>query len=234
MNLYLSDEISKKETKKFLIQNEIEIKDFHGYQYKLPFCAVKKRNGVFIFDEYYSQTLINNHIKPNEALSFIELHRSNFTKEKHYESGRFTTVYYAVYTIREIHFDYNNSYNNFESNNATIEIVFKEGPFNRIENLYLKLEPFTPILYAVQSVFSNENLEALPSIKVGEDGLYHITYYTDKGREKDYVYNDINSIFTKIISVKLIKSERVDEECAQNVATANMSETNTVSLSQTN
>ena len=204
MKLSLAEPLKTKEIKKFGIPNSLTIHNFYAYQYAMCIFAIRKDNyGKLVYVPEYSQHCIKNNIKINEMLSFVESHKDIVIKEKVYDGGYFDNVYYIVYH-REEKPSILNDFNNFNTNNVDIEIVFNENGYYRADELHLQLSSYTPIIKAINELFSIENIEVLYFINKTDNNQYSITYYDDFGRAKDFIYPDIESIYNRIISVRLV------------------------------
>lgn len=204
MKLTLNEKLTDNESKKFLIPNDLNLDGFVGYQYAMCLCGIKTNDfGKKVFDPEFSRTYINSKVTPQQMLSFVEKHKDIIIKEKAYSNGRFMTIYYIVYS-RDEKPTILNDYNIFNENNADIEIVISDGNYYRPEELHINLSPYTPVVKGIETVFANANIEALPFITTTSNNQYKITLYDNLGHTKDFVYPNLESIFSHIISIRLV------------------------------
>jgi hypothetical protein len=97
----------------------------------------------------------------------------------------------------------------FEKNRVTIEIVICHGDLYRPLDLHLELSPWTSMVNAVHSLFSNENLEVLKCITKTDYSDYLVEFYDEYGKTRMINYSSMESIFASIISMRIISAQRV-------------------------
>lgn len=209
MLLKLNETLTDKEIKQFKIPNTLEISNFNGVQFAMCLGAIYRDNrGKYQYNPEYSKTYIDTDIHPNKLISFCELHKDIIIKDKVYMNGHFTSVYYIVYS-REEKPMLINEFNHFNHNLVDIEVVFNDNGFYRLQELHLDLSQNITIIGAIESLFSNENIDGLPFITTDNDNHYHIEYYDEYGRSKFYVYPTLLSIFNCITSIRLVGCKEV-------------------------
>lgn len=209
VELRLKEPLSIKEVNKFKIPNTLTLSNFDGYQYAMCLCGIKKdRHDKYVYDPRFSRNYIDTKITPNEIMSFAELHKSIVFKEKQIDNGRVVTVFYITYTRDDKPSLFNDFYL-FEKNKVTIEIVMCNGDLYRPLDLHLELSPWTPMVNAVHSLFSNENLEVLKCITKTDYSDYLVEFYDEYGKTRMINYSNMESIFASIISMRIISAQRV-------------------------
>ena len=207
--LMLSEKLTKKEMEKFMLSNTLQLEDFAGYQYALCIGAVfKNAKGEFEYRREFSKTLVDNNVKPNQLISFCELHKDMIIKEKNFADGRFTTIYYLIYS-REEKPTILNEFRLFNKKKVDVEIVFNYNGYYRAEELHLDLSENTSMLSAIQVLFSDENIDNLSFIKVSNNNEsdnteYSIYYYDDFGYSKKFVFTSLDEIYRHITNIRLV------------------------------
>lgn len=210
VELKLKEELSEKEIKKFKIPNTLTLNSFNGVQYCMCIGAITKdRSNKDVFVEDFSRAYINTDITPNKLMSFCELHKDIVLKDKIYDRGRFTTIYYVVYQRDEKPMIVNDFKNN-NHNQVDIEIIFNDNGYYRLDELHLDLSHNTSIIGAIESLFSNENIDGLPFITTDNNNHYYIEYYDEYGRTKKFAYNTLLSIFNCITNIRLVGCREVE------------------------
>ena len=180
ITLKLQETLDQKDLVKFGITNSITLRDFYGYQYAVCLGAVFKNDKKeYAYREEFSRILIDHKVKPNQLMSFCELHKDIILKEKNFVDGKATTYYYLLY-MREEKPTLLNEFILFGKKNVDIELIFNYNGYYRAEEIHLFLSENTSVLSAIQVLFSNENKANLPFITVHEDN-YMISYYNDFG-----------------------------------------------------
>ena len=209
VTLRLENKLTDKEVKKFKIPNTLELSNFGGVQYAMCLGAIYKDNNKnYQYLPEYSMGYINSDITPTKLISFCELHKDLIIKDKTYVNGHFANIYYIKY-IRDDKPMLINEYVNFNRNLVDLELTFNENGYYSINELHLDLLPNTSVIRAIESLFSNENIKAIPFIST-DDNNYYISYYDDYGREKKYRYQNITQIFDRIVNVRLIGCKEVE------------------------
>ena len=205
IELKLKEKLTDKEVKKFKIPNTLTLNNFNGIQYAMCIGAIYRNNsGNLTYNPDFSKAYIDTDITPNKLVSFCELHKDIILKEKHYINSHFTTIYYILYS-REEKPMLINSFNSYNCNLADVEITFNDNGFYRIEELHLELSPNTSVIGAINSLFSNENIDGLPFISYDTESKYYsIKYYDEYGEEVEYKYNLLSSIYNCIINIRLV------------------------------
>ncbi len=201
--LKLESNLTEKEVKKFKIPNTLELSNFNGMQYAMCLGAVYKDNSrTYQYIPEFSMGYINTEITPMKLISFCELHKDLIIKDRTYMNGHFANIYYIKY-VREEQPMLVNAFCNFNRNRVDVELTFNENGYYSVNDIHLELSPNTSIIRAVESLFSNENIEAIPFIST-DNNNYYISYYDDYGKEKKYRYQSIMQIFDRIVNVRLI------------------------------
>lgn len=209
VELKLKDPLSVNEVNKFKIPNLLNLQNFDGYQYAMCLCGIKKdSHDKWVYDPRYSRNYINTKITPNEIMSFAELHKDIIIKDKNIDNGRIVTVFYVVYTREDKPSIFNEFYL-FEKNRVCVEIVLCNGDLYRPLELYLELSPWTPMIEAVHSLFSTENLKVLKCITKTGHNDYLVEFYDEYGRTRMINYTSMDSIYSSIVSIRLTHVERV-------------------------
>jgi len=208
--LKLENPLTQKEQEMFKIPNQLSIDNFDGYQYAMCLCGIQKGiDGKYRYNPVYSKNYIDTDITPNKIMSFAELHKDMVIKEKNFCDGRFSTVYYIVYK-RDYAPGLLNDFYLHEKNRSVIEVIFGNGAYYRPYILRLELSPYTPIIAAVESLFSNENLEVLKCItKIPNGNKYQMDYYDELGHMKVFVHPNMKDIYNHIISIRLLENTMV-------------------------
>ena len=205
--LTLSEKLTKKEMEKFRLSNTLQLEDFAGYQYALCIGAVfKNAMNEFEYRKEFSKTLIDNNVKPNQLISFCELHKDMIIKEKNFADGRFTTLYYLVYS-REEKPTLLNEFKISNKKKVDVELIFNYDGFYRAQEIHLDLSENTSVLSALQVFFSEDNIDNLSFIKVSdkeEPAKYSICYYDDFGYSKDFKFTSVNEIYRHITNIRLV------------------------------
>lgn len=172
-------------------------------QYAMCLGAVYKDNhGDYQYVPEYSLGYINSDVKPTQLISFCELHKDIIIKDKVFVNRHAANIYYIKYVADEKPTLLNDFYH-MHKNRVDIEITLCDNGYYRIDELHLELSPYTSILGAIESLFSNENIEAIPFIST-EDNNYYITYYDDYGRDKKLKYQSLQYIYGCITNVRLV------------------------------
>lgn len=211
MLLKLNQTLTDKEIRTFKVPNTININDFHGVQFAMCLGAIyRDNNGKYQYNPEYSKNYIDTDVIPTKLISFCELHKDIIIRDKIYMNGHFTSVYYIVYT-REEKPMLVNDFNHFNHNLVDIEIIFNDNGYYRMEELHLDLSQNTSIIGAIESLFSNENISGLPFITIDNDNHYHIEYYDEYGRTKDYTYNNLLNIYNCITNIRLVGCKEVED-----------------------
>lgn len=201
--LKLESNLTEKEVKKFKIPNTLELSNFNGMQYAMCLGAVYKDNSrTYQYIPEFSMGYINTEITPMKLISFCELHKDLIIKDRTYMNGHFANIYYIKY-VREEQPMLVNAFCNFNRNRIDVELTFNENGYYSVNDIHLELSPNTSIIRAIESLFSNENIEAIPFIST-DNNNYYISYYDDYGKEKKYRYQSIMQIFDRIVNVRLI------------------------------
>lgn len=212
MILRLNEELSEKEQKIFMIPNVLKLDDFHGSQFLMSLGGVAKdKDGKYHYDPDYARTYIGSDITPNKLISFCELHKNIIHKEKSYINGRFTIAYYIIYSMEERPMLLN-AFNNFGTNKVTIELIFNDNGFYRIDDVHLIIPCNYSFIGSIMSLFNeNSDISALPFIEKDENA-YKIIYYNFYGIEKEFRYNTLEDIFNHIVNIRLVECEGMESE----------------------
>ncbi len=209
MILKLQETLTDKEIKKFKIPNTLQLDNFHAMQYAMCLGAVyKDNNGKYQYLPEYSMGYINSDITPTQLISFCELHKNLIIKDRTFVNRHFTDIYYIKYMAEEKP-TLINEFCNMHKNRVDIEITLCDNGHYRIDELHLELSPYTSILGAIATLFSNENVEGINFIST-DDNNYYITYYDDYGREKEHKYQSLQYIYGCITNVRLVGCTQIE------------------------
>ncbi len=205
--LKLENPLTDSEMREFMLKNELKLNDFTGYEYHLCLFATESRKGKLEYFEPYSEAFLKAGITLEKASEFFQNHKDIMISEKTISPKSFITFYYLVYR-REVPALCMN-YNNFDSYNADIELVFECQNYYSPQTIHLSLHNYDSVMKAVEQVFSNENyLEALPFITVNSNNNHYIiSFYDEHGYEKLFQFKSLADIYNNLVSVRVIGIE---------------------------